>query len=181
MKIEFFRFNLFEVNTYVIYDDTKQCVIIDPGCYSKNEQNFLVQHLEKLQLKPVLIANTHCHSDHILGINFLKQKYNIPFAANPKDNFFLENAAQLAKQWGWDINTPITIDIPCSEGTELKFGNSILKCTETPGHTPGGQVIYAETDKFMMSGDTLFKGTIGRTDLPFGDYDEEIADRKSVV
>lgn len=171
MKIEIFRFNLFEENTYVVYDDTKECVIIDPGCSNDREQNFFVQTLDKLGLKPVMIANTHCHSDHILGVKFLKDKYNIPFAANTNDKFLLDNAGKYAQRWGWQLD-PIAIDIPCAEGTELKFGNSTLKCMETPGHTPGGQIIYSEAEKYMFSGDTLFKGTIGRTDLEGGDYDK---------
>ena len=112
MKVEIFRFNLFEVNTYLVYDQTKECVIIDPGCYSEKEREFLTKTLEDKELKPIMIINTHCHSDHILGVNFLKEKYGIPFAANPKDEFLLENAAEYASRWRWKIDTPIKIDIP---------------------------------------------------------------------
>ena len=174
MKLEIFRFNLFEVNTYIVYDQTKECVIVDPGCYSEREEAFLVKTINDMGLKPVMIANTHCHSDHILGVRFLQDTFKIPFAANEKDNFLLENAQQYAARWNWKIKTPIKIDIPCVEGTELKFGNSVLKCIHTPGHTPGGQTIYSEADKFMLTGDTIFKGTIGRTDLDGASYEDEI-------
>lgn len=174
MKIEFFRFNLFEVNTYAVYDETKECVIIDPGCYSQAERDFFLKFLQEKGLKPVLIANTHCHSDHILGVNFLKEKFSIPFAANEKDKFLLENADKYASRWGWKISEPIKIDIECQEDTVLKFGNSELKCTLTPGHTPGGMTIYAEKEKFMFTGDTIFKGTIGRTDLEGASYEDEM-------
>ncbi|MCQ2250204.1 MAG: MBL fold metallo-hydrolase [Bacteroidales bacterium] len=181
MKVEIFRFNFFEENTYLIYDDTKECVIVDPGCYSQQERDFLTGTIAKLQLKPVLIANTHCHSDHILGISFLKSFYNIPFAANSADAYLLDNAAKYAQVFGWQIQNDISIDIECKDGTELRFGNSVLKCASTPGHTPGGQVIYSEADKFMISGDTLFKGTIGRTDLEGGDYDQLMASIRNVI
>ena len=181
MKVEIFRFNLFEVNTYLVYDQTKECVIIDPGCYSEKEREFLTKTLEDKELKPIMIINTHCHSDHILGVNFLKEQYGIPFAANPKDEFLLENAAEYASRWRWKIDTPIKIDIPCEECTIIKFGETVLKCTHTPGHTPGGQTIYAEKEKIMFTGDTLFKGTIGRTDLDGASYDDEMASIRNII
>jgi glyoxylase-like metal-dependent hydrolase (beta-lactamase superfamily II) len=180
MKVEIFRFNLFEVNTYLVYDETKECVIIDPGCYSEKERDLLSETIAVRGLKPVMIANTHCHSDHILGVNFLKEKFSIPFAANPQDGFLLEKAAEYASRWRWKIDSPV-IDIPCGDGTVLKFGNSALKCVPTPGHTPGGQIIYAEEPKIMFTGDTLFKGTIGRTDLDGGSYDDIMASIRNII
>lgn len=181
MKVEIFRFNLFEENTYLIYDDTKQCVIVDPGCYSQAERDCLTDAIDKLGLTPVLVANTHCHADHILGVNYLKNKYGIPFAANSADNYLLKNADKFASVFGWSLTDPITIDMECIDGTELRFGNSVLKCASTPGHTPGGQVIYSESDKFMLSGDSIFKGTIGRTDLEGGDLDQLMASIHNVI
>ncbi|MBQ9213220.1 MAG: MBL fold metallo-hydrolase [Bacteroidales bacterium] len=181
MKVEIYRFNLFEVNTYVVYDDTKECVIIDPGCYSENERDFFVKSLQEKELQPVIIVNTHCHSDHILGVNFLKEKYNIPFAARLEDNFLLENAQMFAERWHWKIDSDIKIDVPCQEGTIIKFGNTYLKCTHTPGHTPGGQTLYAEDAKIMFTGDTLFKGTIGRTDLEGASYEDEMVSIRNII
>ncbi len=181
MKVEIFRFNLFEENTYLVYDDTRECVIVDPGCYSQSERDFLDAAIARLQLKPVLIANTHCHSDHILGVSYLKTKYGIPFAANSADDYLLKNADRNASVFGWSLPDPISIDVSCTDGTELKFGNSVLKCASTPGHTPGGQVIYSEQDKFMLSGDSIFKGTIGRTDLEGGNLDQLMASIHNVI
>lgn len=181
MKIEIFRFNSFDENTYIVYDDTKECVIVDPGCYTNEEKEFLTNIISQKELTPKLIVNTHCHADHILGVNFLKNKYNIPFAANSADNYLLSNADKMAAMWGWKVDTPITIDINCTNNTQLTFGNSILKCMHTPGHTPGGQVIYSESDKFMITGDTIFKGTIGRTDLPGGNYDDIMASIRNCI
>ena len=86
MKIEIFRFNYFEENTYLVYDQTNECIIVDPGCYSDSERNFLTDRIKKLNLTPKFIVNTHCHSDHILGVSFLKNTYKIPFVANTADN-----------------------------------------------------------------------------------------------
>lgn len=181
MKVEIFRFNLFEENTYLVYDDTRECVIVDPGCYSQAERDCLAGAIDRLQLKPVLIVNTHCHSDHILGVSWLKNKYSIPFAANTADGFLLRTAGKYASVFGWNLPDPVEIDIECADGTGLKFGNSVLKCASTPGHTPGGQVIYSESDKFMLSGDSIFKGTIGRTDLEGGDLDQLMASIHNVI
>ncbi|MBO7567337.1 MAG: MBL fold metallo-hydrolase [Bacteroidales bacterium] len=175
MKIERFTVNHLGENTYLVYDDTRECAVIDPGCYSDDERKAITSRIAQLDLRPKYIINTHCHIDHIIGVNFLKKTYGIPFAANSADQYLLDKAEAFATVWKWKLDGEISIDINCTEGTEFQIGNSILKCAATPGHTPGGIVIYSEQDKFMMTGDTLFKGTIGRTDLPGGDYDTLIA------
>ena len=176
MKIERFIVNTFGENTYLVYDDaTLECAIIDPGCYSKDERDAIVARINQLNLRPKYIINTHCHIDHILGVNFLKKTYGIPFAANSADQYLLDKAEAYAMGWDWKLDGEIKIDIDLNEGSELKIGNATLKCASTPGHTPGCMVIYSEDDKFMFTGDTLFKGTIGRTDLPGGNYDTLIA------
>ncbi len=176
MKIERYTVNSFAENTYIVYDeDTLECAIIDPGCYSTAERNAITSRIAQLGLRPIMVANTHCHADHILGVHFLQEKYHIPFAANTADQYLLDQADKYGAAWNWHIDGNIKIDIPCTEGTELKIGNSILKCAATPGHTPGGIAIYSDEYKFIFTGDTLFRGTIGRTDLPGGDYDSIIA------
>lgn len=182
MKIERLTFNMFEENTYIVYDDaTKECAVVDPGCYSKAERETLASRIAQLGLRPKLVINTHCHSDHILGVNFLKEKYGITFAANSADQYLLDDANKYAAAWGWTLDGKIAIDVDCNDGKEFRIGNATLKCASTPGHTPGGQVIYSEDDKFIITGDTLFRGTIGRTDLPGGDYDALIASIQNVV
>ena len=176
MKIERFTVNSFGENTYLVYDDaTLECAVIDPGCYSEEERNAIASRINQLNLRPKYIINTHCHIDHILGVNFLKKTYGIPFAANSADQYLLDKAEAYAMGWDWKLDGEIKIDIDLTEGSELKIGNATLKCASTPGHTPGCMVIYSEDDKFMFTGDTLFKGTIGRTDLPGGNYDTLIA------
>ena len=176
MKIERFTVNSFGENTYLVYDDaTLECAVIDPGCYSEEERNAIASRINQLNLRPKYIINTHCHIDHILGVNFLKKTYGIPFAANSADQYLLDKAEAYAMGWDWKLDGEIKIDIDLTEGSELKIGNTTLKCAATPGHTPGCMVIYSEDDKVMFTGDTLFKGTIGRTDLPGGNYDTLIA------
>lgn len=176
MKIERQIVNSFAENTYIVYDETTlECAIIDPGCYSTEERTAITSRIAQLGLHPVIIVNTHCHVDHILGVNFLKKTYNIPFAANTADQYLLNQAESYGAAWNWHLDDDTIIDIPCTEGTELKVGNCVLKCAATPGHTPGGIVIYSDDDKFIFTGDTLFRGTIGRTDLPGGNYDAIIA------
>ena len=175
MKIERVTVNHLGENTYLVYDDTRECAVIDPGCYSDDERKAITSRIAQLDLRPKYIINTHCHIDHVIGVNCLKKTYGIPFAANCADQYLLDKAEAFATVWKWKLDGEISIDIDCTEGTEFQIGNSVLKCAATPGHTPGGIVIYSEQDKFMMTGDTLFKGTIGRTDLPGGDYDTLIA------
>ncbi len=182
MKVEKFVFNSFDENTYLVSDETKECIIIDPGCYSQDERDFFVAHIKGNGLVPKAIVNTHCHTDHILGVNYLKDVFDIPFAANNADQYLLDIARRQALTHGWVLDDrPIVIDIDCPDGKKFDFGNSTLKCASTPGHTPGGQVIYSESGKFMLTGDTLFKGTIGRTDLPGGDYDTLISSIRNTV
>ena len=176
MKIERFIVNTFGENTYLVYDDaTHECAVIDPGCYSEGERNAIATRINQLNLRPKYIINTHCHIDHILGVNFLKKTGGIPFAAKAADQYLLDKADAYAMGWDWKLDGKIEIDIDITEGSEFKIGNATLKCAATPGHTPGGMVIYSENDKFMFTGDTLFRGTIGRTDLPGGNYDTLIA------
>jgi len=176
MKIERFTVNNFGENTYLVYDDdTKECAVIDPGCYSPEERNAITARISQLGLCPKYIINTHCHIDHVIGVNFIKKTYGIPFAACRADQYLLDKADTYALVWQWQLDGKIDIDIDITEGSTFQLGKSTLKCAATPGHTPGGMVIYSDDDKFIMTGDTLFKGTIGRTDLPGGDYDTLIA------
>ena len=176
MKIERFIVNYLGENTYLAYDDdTRECVVIDPGCYTGAERAAITQRIAQLDLKPKFIINTHCHIDHVIGVNFLKKTYGIPLAACRADQYLLDKAEAYANAWKWQLDGAISIDIDCAEGTEFAIGNSKLLCAATPGHTPGGMSIYSDEDRFIFTGDTLFRGTIGRTDLPGGDYDTLIA------
>jgi len=171
MQIEVFRFNDIAVNTYILSDNGK-CAIVDPGCHTEKEQQTLCNHIDSKGYQPQFIINTHCHCDHIVGAQFVKEHYNIPFIANPADQYWLDHAAETGNHWGWyDVVAPV-IDKPSNDGDTFKLGNAELKVMHTPGHSRGQQAIYSEKDKFVIVGDTIFKGTIGRTDLADGNLDD---------
>ena len=178
IKIKTFVFNPFQENTFLLYDDTKQCAIIDAGCYSEKEKNELVSFIEKNDLEPVKLLNTHCHIDHILGNCFVARQYNLKSEAHQKDNIILENVVQHGRVFGVEAEQPPDMQIFLEENDIVKFGGSQLLVLHVPGHSPGSIVFYNEEQKFAIVGDVLFNGSIGRTDLPGGDYDTLIKNIK---
>ena len=172
MEINQITFNPFQENTFILWDETKECIIIDPGCYEKNEKEYLSNFIESNNLKPVKLINTHCHIDHILGNKFVSEKWKIDLYLNKKDLPLLEGAGDIAKMYGFENykgspNPKYFLE----EGDILEFGESKLEILFTPGHAPGHICLYNKEDKFIVSGDVLFNGGIGRTDLPGGNYD----------
>ncbi len=170
IQIKKFEFNLFQVNTYILYDNTKECVIIDPGCQTKQEEQILSDFINSNKLKPVKLLNTHSHIDHILGNNFVKQKYNLKIEAHKDDEIFIENAESHALTFGFRVTRPPSIDKHIDENNTIEFGNSKLHIKSVPGHSQGSLVFYNNENKFAITGDVLFKASIGRTDLPGGNY-----------
>lgn len=172
IQIKTFVFNPFQENTYLLYDETKEAIIIDPGCYSNEEEEELVNFLQENELKLVRLLNTHCHIDHVLGVRFIKEKFNLKFETHKEDEFLAENAKAHGASFGIQMQdeTP-AIDHYLNEGEQIKFGNSALNIVHVPGHSPGSIVFFNQTEQFMIVGDVLFNDSIGRTDLPGGDYD----------
>lgn len=170
MKIACLPFNPIQENTYVVWDDTKECVVIDAGNCSPREDAALDDFIGRQGLKPVLAANTHGHFDHTLGVGHLKQRYGIPFALSEKDRFLLDNAAVSGSLFGVKTGPMPAIDRDLDAETDIRFGNSVLRILRTPGHTPGHVAFYEPESKALFTGDTLFRESIGRTDLPGGDY-----------
>lgn len=170
MKIACLPFNPIQENTYVVWDDTKECVVIDAGNSNPREDAALDDFIGRQGLKPVLAANTHGHFDHTLGVGHLKQRYGIPFALSEKDRFLLDNAAVSGSLFGVKTGPMPAIDRDLDAETEIRFGNSVLRILRTPGHTPGHVAFYEPESKALFTGDTLFRESIGRTDLPGGDY-----------
>ncbi|MBI5219324.1 MAG: MBL fold metallo-hydrolase [Bacteroidia bacterium] len=165
-----FIFNPFQENTYLLHDETGECIIIDSGCFSRNEEEELLAFINSNSLKPVKILNTHGHIDHIFGNSFLQHKFNIKIFGHKADDFLIENAVQYGSSFGIDIKIPPKVNVGIEENSIVKFGNSELKVIHVPGHTPGGIAFYNEEQKFVIVGDVLFNLSIGRTDLPGGDY-----------
>jgi hydroxyacylglutathione hydrolase len=174
ISIKVFVFNAFQENTFVLYDETGEAIIIDAGCQSTIEINNLTDFIKKQNLKPVELLSTHGHIDHILGNLFLKNNYNIAYRAHEGDRFLIENAVEQASLFGLKIEKPPLPDQYLSDNEQIQFGNSILDVIYLPGHSPGGVGFYCKEQKFIVVGDVLFSGSIGRTDLPGGDYNQLI-------
>lgn len=174
VKIKPFVFNSFQVNTFVLSDDTQDAIIIDPACSSELEKKELISFIEEQKLQVKYIANTHAHIDHILGVPDLKDYFKVPFYLHSDDQLLLNNAQNSALMFGFDFNASLSIDNKMDELSTLEFGNTKLTLLHVPGHSPGSIVFYSETDNFAIAGDVLFRGSIGRTDLPGGNHEQLI-------
>ncbi len=171
IKLNRFAFNPFQVNSYVLWDETGECIIIDPGMQGEAEESILVDFIERNKLVPVKLVLTHAHVDHIAGCNFVADKYNIKMYAHKDSGPFLSNATSHAAVFGLSLGDVKSIDEFIDESEDLKFGNSALKILHTPGHANGSLCFYAPDENFVITGDVLFNQSIGRTDLPTGNYD----------
>ena len=170
IKIETFVFNPFQENTYVLSDQTGECIIIDAGCEDPAEKEELAGHLEANGLKPVKLVNTHCHVDHILGVAYLAGKYSIPFYFHAGEKALFAHSRNQADMFGLSLELPPEPEGFLEDGDQLHFGESTLELIHIPGHSPGGILFHDPAGKNLISGDVLFHSSIGRTDLPGGDY-----------
>ena len=171
MQIKQFVFNPFQVNTYLIYDDSHECVIIDAACYEKHEFNTLADYIKKEGLTPKALLITHGHVDHICGTSDILDQFNIPFLMHKDDTYLLAAAVQYGNVFGFNVEQPPAPTGFLGQGDRFDFGNSGLEILHTPGHSPGSITFYSNKDEFLIAGDVLFSGSIGRTDLPKGDFD----------
>ena len=182
MKLKSFTFNQFYENTFIVSDSTNDCIIIDPGCYSNDEKNILKKYIEDNNLNPVKLINTHCHIDHILGNKFVAKTWGVNLETHQNDIELLENSAEIARLYGFiDYEKSPSTTQFLNEGDTVEFGNSKLKILYTPGHAPGHISLYSKEEKFIISGDVLFKSSIGRTDLPGGDFNVLIESIKTKI
>lgn len=170
LHLQSFVFNAFQENTYVLYDDTKQCVIIDPGCYAAAEQQQLVNFIETNELIPVKLLNTHCHIDHILGNNFVSKKFNIGLEIHEADLPTLLATTEYGHLYGFTVDPSPQPTRFIQNNETITFGNTDLEVRFTPGHAPGHVVFIHHNERFVINGDVLFYNSIGRTDLPGGDH-----------
>ncbi|MEO5571425.1 MAG: MBL fold metallo-hydrolase [Bacteroidia bacterium] len=171
LKIDSFTFNAFQENTYILSDESKECLIIDPGCYDSFEKDEIATFIETQKLKPVKLLNTHCHIDHVLGNKFIADKYKLQIELNFLEIPLIRAVAEYAPQYGMFCEPSPEPFALLKEGDSIKFGNSALKILFTPGHSPGSICFFNEQEEFIISGDVLFQMSIGRTDLPGGNYD----------
>ncbi len=171
IKVKSFTFNAFQENTYVLYDESKSCVIIDPGCYETSEKEILKKFITSESLKVEKLVNTHCHIDHVLGNKFVKDSYGVDLYIHKNDEATLKSVETYAPNYGFPQFESTNSDQFLEEGDSLTFGNSSLDILYVPGHAPGHIAFVSNLDHFCIGGDVLFRGSIGRTDLPGGDFD----------
>ncbi|MFK7797245.1 MAG: MBL fold metallo-hydrolase [Aureispira sp.] len=172
-NVHAFAFNPFSENTYLVYDDSQECLIIDPGCYTASERQQLHDFIAQQQLKPVRLINTHCHIDHVLGNRYVAETYGLELEIHQGELPVLETVPMVAQMYGIPNIQQSPDPNPeryLQEGDFITFGNSQLKILLTPGHSPASVSFYCEASKFVIGGDVLFQGSIGRTDLPGGNH-----------
>lgn len=172
MKAASFVFNLYQENTYILIDESKDCVIIDPGCYSLAEKQKLTTYITEQGLNPVYLLNTHGHIDHMLGNDYVKKTYKIPFLTHQiVDEIELPQVPAYASSMGLNPDPSPKADKLLNAGDTVVFGNTTLEVLFTPGHSPGHISFFHRESQQLFAGDVLFSGSIGRVDLPGGNYE----------
>lgn len=171
LHLKWFTFNPFSENTYILYGDNKECILFDPGCSSIQEENILLQFLDEKQLTPTQLILTHGHIDHVLGVRFITQKFGLKLAMHKADLPVYESAGNIAKMYGIAFNQGPAPEIFLDENSKVALDGYTLDVFHTPGHSPGSICFYSKSNNFVIGGDVLFNGSIGRTDLPGGNFD----------
>lgn len=177
MNIKIFEFNPVSEHTYVLYDETKECVIVDAGCFYPEEEKELLDFIVDNQLQVKHIINTHLHFDHVFGVNKVTETYKLPLEACKEDEVLLLNYKNQLKMFGFPDDGKIApqIGVYLKEGDQIHFGNQVLDILFVPGHSPGSIVFYNKQAKSLFVGDVLFQGSVGRTDLIGGNHTQLIS------
>lgn len=170
ITIQVFTFNPLGENTYVLFDETKEAVIVDPGCYEAYEREELKNFIANNNLQPVRLLNTHCHVDHVLGNAFVSKQYNLVVETSAIEEEQLRSVKSYAPVYGFHAYQESEVGKLIKEGDTVTFGNSILEILFVPGHSPGHLAFYNRNQQICIAGDVLFRGSIGRYDLPGGDF-----------
>jgi len=168
LSVKSFTFSPVQENTYVLYNEQKQCCIIDPGCYFPGERDELKTGIENTGLTPVLLLNTHCHLDHVFGNKFVHDTWGLDLHIHQKEKPVLDFAPQSGQMWQLPFDNYDGPLVYLQEGNRIKIGEDELEIRFTPGHSPGSVSFYHEAGGFIIGGDVLFNRSIGRTDLPGG-------------
>ena len=171
LQIKLFEFSPIQENTYVLYNEFNECLIIDPGYYYDDEKDELVNFLIKMDLKPKMLLNTHCHLDHVFGNKFIAEKFGLTLQIHRNEKLVLDFAPKSGLLYNLPFDNYNGDFIYLEEGNKILLGNDELTVIEAPGHSPGHICFYCAAQHFIISGDVLFKRSIGRTDLPGGDHE----------
>jgi hydroxyacylglutathione hydrolase len=170
LTVQPFTFNPVQENTYVVYNEKGACAIIDPGCYFASEEQALKNFIEQNRLKPILLINTHCHLDHIFGNKYVSKSWGLSLHLNKLEKPVLDHGPASGQLWQLPFDNYDGELKFIDEGDVVRIGDDELQVFFTPGHSPGHLSFYSKDNKFVISGDVLFQGSIGRTDLPGGDF-----------
>ena len=169
-QIQSFTFSPIQENTYLLFNESKECIIIDPGCYFDEERETLKTFIDQKGLTPVMLLNTHCHLDHVFGNKFVAETYNLTLQLHEKEKAVLTFAPTSGLMYNMPFDNYAGDFIILKEGDKIKLGDDELVIIEAPGHSSGSICFYCAKQNFVIGGDVLFYRSIGRTDLPGGDH-----------
>lgn len=170
-QVKKFTFNPFQENTYIVYDETKECMIIDPGAYFPHEREELLDFIRVHALKPIHLINTHCHIDHVLSNKLVAETFGLKLAGHQQEQLYLDSLLSTGAKYGVPVEESPPIEIFIKEGDIISFGNTVLKVYNTPGHSIASIILHCEKAGFALVGDVIFHRSIGRTDLPGGNFE----------
>lgn len=171
--IQSFEFSPFQENTYVITDDaTREAVIIDPGCYDQSEKETLSQFITDNNLNVKYLLLTHAHLDHVFGVAYVKRRFGVKAYLHPLDQVIYDDVPTRCLLYGLRGYEPSEIDDSLQEGDQIRFGNTVLDVIFVPGHAPGHVAFVNHADRYVIGGDVLFRGSVGRTDFPYCNHDD---------
>ena len=170
LRLQSFVFNPFQENTFVLYDETKECIVVDPGCSNPEENQQLKTFIDEQKLRVKLLLNTHCHIDHVLGNRFVTSTYDVNLLIHSKEEPVLKAAEVYAPSYGFHEYQHQAADAFLEEGDVIILGNQSFEVLFVPGHSPGHVAFYSEKNRLLIGGDVLFYNSIGRTDLPGGNH-----------
>lgn len=177
-QIKRFTFNPVQENTYILYNENNECIIIDPGCYFDSEKEEFTTFIKNHKLEPKLLLNTHCHLDHVFGNKFIAEEYKLTLNTHLLEKEILEMAPASGLMFNLPFDNYQGDVIYLKEGDVISLGDDELKVIHAPGHSPGSVCFYCEKQNFLIGGDVLFQNSIGRTDLPYGNHEALIKNIK---
>lgn len=177
-EIKLFTFNPVQENTYVLYNEQNECIIVDPGCYFDVEKEEIKSFITQYKLQPKILLNTHCHLDHVFGNKFIAEEYKLTLNSHIKEKEILEMASASGLMFNLPFDNYTGKVTYLEEGDIVSLGEDQLKVIHIPGHSPGSICFYCEKQGFIIGGDVLFEKSIGRTDLPYGDHEALISNIK---